>query len=162
MNKSLKFVNIFRNSLVIGIITLISVGWTLTETYENYLTRHKIAEGFLIITAIQNQLNEYAKEHAGFATNEKLDNTSFDLPNPFEIKGTYINSVTASKARNAQNITLVATINTLVIPNLVDGDAHPLLSPHLRFIGHYDGSKIIWSCNSDLAQRYLPNNCKGT
>lgn len=153
---------IFKNVFIISTVVIAGLAWTLKITYESYLTRKKIHEGFLIITAIQNRLEGYADENSGIPYYPKLDNESFGLPNPFKISGTYINQVTALKPQNSSEISLIATVNTSEIPNLENGDDYPLTSPHIRFTGRYAHGGIVWQCSSDLAQRYLPDNCHGT
>lgn len=153
---------LLKNVFLITIVVIIAFSWALKVTYDSYLTRKKIEEGFLIITAVQNRIEEYATEHSGFSYNEKLENESFGLPNPFLINGTYINQVTAEKLAKNEQITIIVTINTSKIPGLENGDSYPLQTPHIRFNGKYIRGKMIWQCSSDLAQKYLPDNCHGT
>ncbi len=148
--------------ILISILTALIIIYAAKITYSVYITRQKIAEGFLLVSTIQNTLNDYATQNAGFPTKLEMDNLSFGLPKPLELKGTYISSVVTFKEANSEEVNIFAAINTKVIENLEDGNDSPLNSPYLKFAGVFDGKTINWKCTSNLAKRYLPENCSGT
>ena len=144
------------------IIIILALGYAIKTAYSAFLTRSKVSEAFLLVHPIQNTLNEFAVKNAGYPLGVALENTSFGLPQPFEIQGTYISSVVTHKDTETSQVTIFAYINTQIIPDLEDGRDIPLSSPYIKFLGSYDGKSTQWQCSSNLATRYLPNHCSGT
>lgn len=126
------------------------------------MTRNNIHEAFLLAQPIQNALNDYAILHAGFNKDQELTNSSFGLPQPFEIQGTYIKNVVAHKEIGSTTVSIYAYINTQIIPNLEDGRDVALSTPYIKFEGNFNKNEIVWSCNSNIAKRFLPKNCSGS
>ncbi len=157
MTQRTKYIYAFISLLIIVII-----GFTIKMTYSAYVTRNKIHEAFLLAQPIQNALNDYAVLHAGFNKDGELTNTSFGLPQPFEIQGTYIKSVVARKEQGSQVVNIYAYINTNIIPNLEDGRDIELAAPYIQFNGNFEKSEVVWSCSSNIAKRYLPKDCSGS
>lgn len=146
---------------VIIIVTL-AIGYAIKSTYSAFITRSKVAEAFLLVHPIQNTLNEFAVKNAGYPLGIALENTSFGLPQPFEIQGTYISSVVTHKDAETSQVTIFAYINTQIIPDLEDGRDIPLSNPYIKFVGSFDGKSTQWQCSSNLATRYLPDHCSGS
>lgn len=145
---------------VIIIAILAVIGVLTYMAYQAHLKRSKVAEAFLLVNPIQNELSNYAEAHGGFDVNSELSNSSFGLPQPLEIKGTYIKSVVAHKYAHSSEVLLMAVINTEVIPDLDNDKGIVLNDPYIRFSGTYQGHSIVWGCVSNLAKKYLPKNCR--
>lgn len=145
---------------VIIIVVLVILSMLTYIAYEAHLKRSKVAEAFLLVTPIQNELSHYAEAHGGFDVNAELSNSSFGLPQPLELKGTYIKSVVAHKYAHSSEVLLMAAINTEVIPDLEDDKGQVLSEPYIRFSGTYQGHDIVWGCVSNLSKKYLPKNCR--
>jgi hypothetical protein len=146
----------------IAIVAIITIGYTINITYKAFLTRSKIGEAFLLTQPVQNTIYDYAKAHDGFPVAKELTNSSFGLPQPFEIQGTYLSSIVAHKDNGLDEVTIFAYINLQTIPGLEDGNDNPLYGPYLKFNGKYNGKNIEWKCSSNLAKRYLPKDCAGS
>lgn len=144
------------------IIVILALGYSIKAAYGAFITRSKVSEAFLLVHPIQNTLNEFAVKHAGYPLGVELENTSFGLPQPFEIQGTYISSVVTHKETETSQVTIFAYINTQIIPDLEDGRDVILSNPYIKFLGNFDGKTTQWQCSSNLATRYLPDNCSGT
>ena len=162
-NKKLKSKSHSKQStILITLVILFGLSYAIKVAYSAFLTRSKVSEAFLLVEPIQNTLNEFAMKSAGYPLGLELENTSFGLPQPFEIQGTYISSVVAHKESETSQVTIFAYINTQVIPNLEDGEDVLLTTPYIKFLGTYDGNSTQWECSSNLAKHYLPNNCSGS
>ena len=127
--------------------------------YQAHIKRQKVNEAFLLISPIQNEIVLYAHNHAGFKIEDELNNQALGLPQPLEIKGTYIKSVIAYKPANNNKIILTAQINQEVIPDLEDKNGDILHQAYIKFTGQYQNATIQWQCTSNLAKKYLPKNC---
>ena len=149
-------------TILIALVILFGLGYAIKTAYSAFLTRSKVAEAFLLVHPIQNTLNEFAVKNAGYPLSVELENTSFGLPQPFEIQGTYISSVVAHKEVENSQVTIFAYINTQISPDLEDGKDILLTNPYIKFLGTFDGKSTQWECSSNLAKRYLPNNCSGS
>ncbi len=156
MNKKLQHI------LLITIASLGILGYLLKISYASFVTKTKLSEAFLLIEPIQNDINDYAQKNGGLPISVELDNSSFGLPQPFEIQGAYISSVVAHKDPNSEQAILFAYINPTIIPNLEDGKGEPLESPYISFKGSYSNRNINWECSSNLAKHYLPSSCNGS
>lgn len=148
--------------ILIIFIVILALGYAIKASYEAFITRSKVSEAFLLVHPIQNTLNEFAEKNAGYPLGAELENTSFGLPQPFEIQGTYISSVVTHKDTETSQVTIFAYINTQIILDLEDGRDVQLSNPYIKFLGNFDGKSTQWQCSSNLAKRYLPNNCSGT
>lgn len=149
-------------TILIALVILFGLSYAIKVAYGAFLTRSKVAEAFLLVHPIQNTLNEFAVKNAGYPLGMELENTSFGLPQPFEIQGTYISSVVAHKEVETSQVTIFAYINTQIIPDLEDGKDILLNSPYIKFLGTFDGKSTHWECSSNIAKRYLPNDCAGS
>jgi|GEM_PF-2283603 len=161
-NQQAKHTSHNRASILIILAITLGLGYAIKTAYNAFLIRSKVAEAFLLVHPIQNTLNEFAVKNAGYPLNVKLENTSFGLPQPFEIQGTYISSVVAHKELDTSQVTVFAYINTQIIPDLEDGRDILLNSPYIKFLGKFDGKSTQWTCSSNLAKRYLPHDCVGS
>ncbi len=168
--KELKFMAIKQKNqlnfkyfiISITLIVILVLGYIVKTAYSAFITRSKVSEAFLLVHPIQNTLNEFATKNAGYPLGIELENTSFGLPQPFEIQGTYISSVVTHKETETSQVTIFAYINTQIIPDLEDGRDVILSNPYIKFLGNFDGKTTQWQCSSNLATRYLPDNCSGT
>lgn len=151
-----------KTFILIVIVVLAGIGFAIKTTYDSFISRSKISEAFLLVEPIQNVLSEFATKNGSYPLDQELNNTSFGLPQPFEIQGTYINSVVTHKEKDSNNVTIFAYINTQIIPDLEDGNSVIINAPYIKFVGKFDGNRTDWSCTSNLAQHYLPNTCKGS
>jgi Tfp pilus assembly protein PilE len=156
-----------NNSKKITITTLIALSTILILavlvyiSYQAHIKRQKVNEAFLLISPIQNEIVLYAHKHAGFKIEDELDNKALGLPQPFEIKGTYIKSVIAYKPADSNKIILTAQINPEIIPDLEDKNGYNLHQGYIKFTGQYQNAAIQWQCTSNLAKKYLPKSCEG-
>ena len=149
-------------TILVTLVVLFGLSYSIKVAYGAFLTRSKVAEAFLLVHPIQNTLNEFAVKNAGYPLSMELENNSFGLPQPFEIQGTYISSVVAHKELDTSQVIIFAYINTQIIPDLEDGKDILLTNPYIKFLGTFDGKSTQWECSSNLAKRYLPNNCSGS
>lgn len=155
MNNSKKVVI----TTLISILTILTLAVLIYIAYQAHIKRQKVYEAFLLISPIQNEIALYAHNHAGFKIEDELNNKALGLPQPFEIKGTYIKSVIAYKPADSNKIILTAQINPEIIPDLEDKNGDTLHQGYIKFTGQYQNATIQWQCTSNLAKKYLPTSC---
>ncbi len=121
---------------IIGILASISM-----TSYTIYTTRAKIAEGMVISAHTRLTVSEYYANNGTLPTS----NTEANLPNPTDIRGTYVQSVTVN---NDGSIDILFTSD-------VDSSAT------IKYQLDTSSGSPIWICTGGtLGNIYRPDICK--
>lgn len=127
---------------VIGILAGIAI-----PAYQDYTVRSKVSEGLNLATAAKLAVTETFNSRGEFLS---ASNSSYGLPTPASINGTYVYSVSVAGDG-------VVTIEyRTILAGTVDAGDTVLLTPDTSLPG-----SMRWDCSSALiASKHVPANCR--
>lgn len=142
---------------ILGIILIYALTKTISFRSESKIQQIAIKQACQDIsnTAIQIQahINTYIDPTA-----HEMSNASFDLPLKYQ-PSSIINSLIIYKAPNSTQIAIFAPLNSEQLGKTYNS-WRIVDQPYIKFIGTIENNQIIWQHQSNLANWYLPHECK--
>ncbi|QOF78489.1 pilin [Variovorax sp. 38R] len=137
---------------IIGILAAVAL-----PAYQDYVARAQVTEAISLAEGQRIAVTEKFTQDATCATNTdaataKASSMAVDT----DIKGKYVLKTTAGgTAAAGGGCTIVATMQG-------SGVATPLISKTLTLtLSNADTGSFVWTCTSNILQKYVPKTCTG-
>lgn len=140
-------------NLSMPLLVLVSMlAGIVVPAYQDYVTRSQVAEGSVLADGAKTAVAEYASNNNGSCPS---NNAAAGLGEPSETNGKYVESV---------SVTVGEQNSCLIVVKFRDAEpaATPIRETLLVFksVNNAPDGFMRWTCRGNMAQKYLPSNCR--